>query len=145
MSDTLVIREIPDGPDWPRAFVLMRQLRPHLELDDFVARCREAAARDAYTLWGAWDGDALLGVMGMRRLVDLLHGPHLYIDDLVVDERARSRGVGARLLAHAESLAAAAGGLGLRLCTGIDHEPGRRFYEREGWTARAVAYKKGFV
>lgn len=126
------------------AYSLMRQLRPGLSESEFTARCELAAAQNGYTLYGAFDGDECLGVMGMRRIVDLLHGDHFYIDDLVVDERARSRGVGAQLLRHAEALAAQAGGLGLRLCTGIDYLPARRFYEREGWVARAVAYKKGF-
>jgi hypothetical protein len=31
---------------------------------------------------------------------------------------------------------------GLRLCTGIENESGKRFYEREGWTLKAVAFKK---
>jgi GNAT superfamily N-acetyltransferase len=143
MSDSLAIRAIPEGPDWPAAYALVRQLRPALSEAEFTARARAAAAADGYTLYGAFDGPACVGVLGLRRLVDLLHGPHLYIDDLVVAEGVRSRGVGAALLRFAESLGAEAG-VGLRLCTGIDHWPARRFYEREGWAARAVAYKKGF-
>ena len=139
------VREIPEGDGWADAFAVMRELRAHLDFETFSERCREARASDGYTLYGAYDeGGRLLGVMGVRTLVDLLHGRHLYVDDLVVTEAARSRGVGSRLLAHAERLAAEAGGVGLRLCTGIDHHAGRRFYEREGWTAKAVAFKKGF-
>lgn len=138
------IRPLPDGPAWDAAFAVLRELRPHVDHATFVAVCREAGRRDGYALHGAFDGGRLVAVMGMRELVDLLHGRHLYVDDLVVAEGARSRGVGRRLLAFAEEVARARGGLGLRLCTGIDHAAGRRFYEREGWTARAVAYKKGF-
>ena len=141
----LDIRALPDGPAWDDAYVVMRELRPHVDHATFLHRCREAARRDGYTLYGAFDGGRLVGVMGMRELVDLLHGRHLYVDDLVVAEAARSRGVGSRLLACAEAIARERGGLGLRLCTGIDHAAGRRFYEREGWAARAVAYKKGFA
>ncbi len=139
-----VVRELPDGPGWHAAYQVMRELRPDLDEATFRARCREARARDDYTLYGAFAGGTLLGVMGVRRLTDLLHGEHLYVDDLVVTAAARSRGVGARLLAHAEALARAAGAAGVRLSTGIDHAEGRRFYEREGWSARAVVYKKGF-
>jgi GNAT superfamily N-acetyltransferase len=140
----VTIRAITEGPDWSAAFAVMRELRPHLDEATFTARCREARARDGYTLWGAFDGGDLLAVLGVRLLVDLLHGPHLYVDDLVVTASARSRGLGPLLLAHAEALAREAGGLGLRLRTGIDYLPARRFYEREGWQARAVVYKKGF-
>jgi hypothetical protein len=34
---------------------------------------------------------------------------------------------------------------GLRLCTGIENEQGKKFYERNGWSLRAVAYKKKLV
>ena len=135
----IAIRPLPDGPAWDDAWVVMRELRPHVDREAFVARCREAARRDGYALYGAFDDGRLVGVMGLRELVDLVHGRHLYVDDLVVTAAVRSRGVGSRLLAHAEALARERGGLGLRLCTGIDHAPGRRFYEREGGTARAVA------
>ena len=138
------IREVVEGPEWPAAFALMRQLRGHLTEESFTARYREARDRDDYRLYGAFDEGGCRALLGIRRLVDLLHGPHLYIDDLVVDASVRSRGVGAALLAFAEGLAADAGGIGLRLCTGIDYEPARRFYDREGWKALAVAYKKGF-
>ena len=143
-SAEIEIRSLPDGPAWDDAWAVVRELRPHVDRDAFAALCREAARRDGYTLYGAFADGRLVGVMGMRELVDLVHGRHLYVDDLVVTAAVRSRGVGRRLLAHAEGVARERGGLGLRLCTGIDHAPGRRFYEREGWTARAVAYKKGF-
>jgi GNAT superfamily N-acetyltransferase len=123
----------------------MRQLRPHLTEAEFTARCREARERDDYTVYGMFEGAACIAVLGMRRLVDLLHGPHFYIADLVVADGHRSRGLGAELLRFAEQRAAEAGGLGLRLCTGIDYQPARKFYDREGWSALAVAYKKGFT
>jgi GNAT superfamily N-acetyltransferase len=131
------------GAAWSDAYALIRELRPHLTEAEFTARCREAGTRDAYTMYGLYEGEKCLGALGMRRLVDLLHGPHFYIDDLVVDETARSRELGARLLGFAKQIAAEAGGLGLRWCTGIDYWPARHFYEREGWTARAAPEASG--
>ncbi len=144
MEQSGVIHEVVEGYDWPAAFALMRQLRPHLSEDEFTSRYREAHERDDYRLYGVFEDAQCVALIGIRRLVDFLHGPHLYIDDLVVADGARSRGLGARLLAFAETLAANSGGIGLRLCTGIDYQPARRFYDREGWKALAVAYKKGF-
>lgn len=138
------IRPIPEAAGWQAAFTLLVDLRPHLDFATFVERCRAAQMADAYTLYGAYQDGELVGVMGLRTLVDLLHGRHLYIDDLVVAPAVRSQGVGRQLLEFAERLAAEAGGVGLRLCTGIDHEPAKRFYVREGWSARAVAFKKMF-
>lgn len=138
------IRELTEG-EWELAFPLVRQLRPQLTFAHFVQRCQAAVMSDGYELCGAFAEGQLVGVIGLRTLVDLLHGRHIYIDDLVVDEAIRSQGNGARLLAFAESKARDAGGLGLRVSTGIDYEPAKRFYMREGWVAAAVTFKKGFT
>jgi GNAT superfamily N-acetyltransferase len=130
--------------EWPDVFPIVRELREHLTIDTYLSRCLAAAEADAYTLYGAFEDDRCVAVMGIRELTDLLHGRHLYIDDLVVTSAVRARGIGAELLRFAEALAASSGAAGVRLSTGADHHAGRRFYEREGWTLRAVTFKKGF-
>ena len=101
-----------------------------------------AKEKDGYTLIGAYDGDSCVGVMGYRILYDFVHGKHLYVDDLVVTAAKRSSGIGAELLKFAETIAKEHACKGLRLCTGVENERGRRFYERLGWSPRALAYKK---
>ncbi len=46
--------------------------------------------------------------------------------------------------ANAEEIAEASGCGGLRLGTGKDNSGAMKFYEREGWQMRSVAYKKYF-
>ena len=135
------IREFPPR-DFEVVFSLMRELRPHLDFAQFARLCEAARQADDYTLVGVEENGRPVAVMGMRLLHDLVHGAHLYIDDLVVAESHRSRGLGARLLHYAERTATLAGTKQLRLCTGIENEAGRRFYKREGWTERALAIKK---
>ncbi len=132
--------EIPE--DLARAYVVMKELRTNLELDDFTRYVKLAAAADGYRLVGRESGGRLVAVMGFRILHDLVHGSHLYVDDLVTLKSVRSQGHGSELLQFAEGEARRLGLSGLRLCTGNDNEAGRRFYEREGWDARAVVYKK---
>jgi GNAT superfamily N-acetyltransferase len=84
----------------------------------------------------------VIAVMGYRILFDFVHGKHLYIDDLVTTEACRSKGYGAQLLSFAERKAQRQGCQGLRLCTGVENENGKRFYERHGWNPRTLAYKK---
>lgn len=122
-------------------FPLMKELRTHLSVEDFVLLYKEAKLRDDYRLVGLTRGEICYGLMGCRVLYDLAHGKHLYIDDLVVTKDMRGAGLGRMLLQHAVQLAKDEGCQGLRLCTGLENQDGRRFYEREGWTARAVAYK----
>lgn len=101
-----------------------------------------AHAADGYRIVVSEAAGKITAMMGYRILHDLAHGSHLYVDDLVTVATSRSRGHGKRLLAFAEAEARRLGLSGLRLCAGIDNESGRRFYEREGWEARSVAYKK---
>lgn len=142
MNKERVIRlEIPD--DLAKAFALVKELRPHLDLDEFSRLARLARAADGYALVGLQVGDRLMAVMGYRILHDLVHGSHLYVDDLVSKEGERSKGYGAELLRFAEGEARRLGLNGLRLCTGVDNQGAQKFYEREGWAAKSVAYKKG--
>ena len=123
-------------------YAILKELRVELTREKFLEIYREAHRRDDYTLVGGFDRDALVGVMGYRILYDYVHGKHLYIDDLVVSEAARSKGFGAGFLKHAEILCHEFGGSLLRLSTGTGNERGKSFYEREGWALRSVTYKK---
>lgn len=135
------IREITEQ-DLKGVYKLMQQLRPHISEEQFIHIHRQAKKADEYTIYGYYENEKCLGLMGLRYLHDYVHQFHLYIDDLVVDENCRSKGIGARLLSFAEELARKKKCTGLRLCTGAENEPGKRFYEREKWVSRAVVFKK---
>lgn len=122
-------------------FPLFKQLREHLNEAEFWRIYQAAKKEGGYALWGAFEGEACMGLLGVRILTDFVHGRHLYIDDLVVAEAARSKGIGAFLLAEARRLAGEQGCSQIRLCTGIQNERGKAFYERNGLSLRAVAYK----
>ena len=139
-SGRTVILQVPD--DLVRAFEVVKELRPHLTVDEFSRLAKLAVAADGYRLIAREVSGQLVAVMGYRILHDLAHGSHLYVDDLVSLSSVRSQGHGAELLRYAESEARRLGLTGLRLCTGVDNSEARRFYEREGWEARSVAYKK---
>ncbi|MBL8861665.1 MAG: GNAT family N-acetyltransferase [Planctomycetes bacterium] len=83
------------------AFPIVRELRAHLDEEEFLLYARRQ--REAgYELWGAFDGRALVGVIGFRPLVTFARGLHLHVDDLVVTAERRDGGVGRALLAAAE-------------------------------------------
>ena len=127
------------------AFLLMQDLRPGLEFAHFKRLvCDQAPRQGDYRILGAVEVPTgkWIAIAGIRTLLDFVHGEHWYIDDLVTHADHRNQGVGARLLKCVEAEAARAGIRCLRLSTGVTHEPGKRFYEREGWGLRAVTYKK---
>ncbi len=123
-------------------YELLKELRTTITKEEFAEIYHEARKADHFTFYGYYINNECVGLMGLRYLHDYVHKHHLYIDDLVVKKDYRSQGVGAILLEFAEDLARAKSCTGLRLCTGLDNQAGIRFYERENWAARAVAYKK---
>lgn len=131
-----------DKNDLERFYPVMKELRKDLSYPDYLNIYENAKATDGYEIVAIESDKKVLAVMGYRVLHDFVHGKHLYIDDLVSTESHRSKGLGAKLLSYAEDLAREFGCKGLRLCTGIENEMGKKFYERHGWNLRAVAYKK---
>lgn len=131
-----------DQNDLKRFYPVMKELRKDLALSDYLVICELAKATSGYGMVAIEENRQILAVMGYRVLYDFVHGKHLYIDDLVSTEAHRSQGLGSKLLNYAENLAKELGCKGLRLCTGIENELGKKFYEREGWNLRAVVYKK---
>ncbi len=128
--------------DLERCYAVLRELRPHLSYEQFLEIYEQAHAGGDYTLAAIEDQGQIVAVMGYRFYSDFVRGRHLYIDDLVSRASARSRGLGAELLAYAERLAKDDGCNTLRLCAALENERGIRFYEREGWTRRSYAFVK---
>ena len=136
------IKEIKTYEELELVFPILKQLRTDLIFQDYLAIYEQAKQADRYTIVGAFEGSLCIALMGFRVLHDFVHGKHLYIDDLVTTEAYRSVGLGSRMLQFAEEQARLLGCSNLRLCTGVGNESGKKFYEREGWQCRSVAYKK---
>ncbi|MDZ4663078.1 MAG: GNAT family N-acetyltransferase [Pseudomonadota bacterium] len=128
--------------DLERCFPIIKELRPHLNINDYFSIYEQSHKSDGYEIIATEVDGKVLAVMGYRILFDYVRGKHMYVDDLVSTENSRSRGLGAELLNYAESMAKELNCSGLRLCTGIENEGGIKFYEKNGWTKRAFAYSK---
>jgi GNAT superfamily N-acetyltransferase len=88
--------------EWAAVFPLIAQLRPHLDAQGFLDRVR-LQSHGGYELVGAYRNGALIGVLGMRPVHTLARGPHLHVDDIVIDEAERRAGGGRALMAYAEA------------------------------------------
>lgn len=128
--------------DLERCYSVMKELRPSLDINDYMLIYEQSHNNDGYEIIAIEENEKILAVMGYRILYDFVRGKHVYIDDLVSTENARSKGLGADLLSYAEKIARESNCKGLRLCTGLDNERGMSFYERNGWVQRAIAYTK---
>jgi GNAT superfamily N-acetyltransferase len=109
---------------------VMRQLRPHLVQAEYVAAIRRQQGT-GYELAALSADGGVQAVAGFRVLEQLVRGRVLYVDDLVTDEQARSRGHGDALvdwlIARASALACQA----LELDSGVQRHGAHRFYLRK--------------
>lgn len=127
-STELLVRRLAPG-EWRGAASLILKLRPHLDEAEFLRRV-ERQSFAGYEMLGAFNGDSLVGVLGMRPVHTLVRGPHLHIDDLIAEEAARRCGVGRALMAFAEADARARG----MVAVSLDARPSAiPFYERLGY------------
>ena len=114
-------------------FDVMRQLRPQLERDEYVPTIRSLMASDGARLMALWDEGEVRAVALYRIMTMLYCGRLLYIDDLVADERVRSRGYGAQLLSRLKEEGRALGCNEIQLISRVTREQAHRFYFREGF------------
>lgn len=127
-----------------KAFPVILQLRPHLDLKSYQILIHSMKT-EAYELWAYFEQDEIKGLMGMRVYTDFVRGAHLYIDDLVIDEKYRSQKIGAKLLAFAELEAKQRKIPSLRLACALSNTGGMKFYEREAWARRSYNYVKKLI
>lgn len=95
----------------------------------------EIVASPGTSLLVAREGDEQLGTLTLV-LYRVPTGIRGWIHDVVVDETARGRGVGAALTAEAIRIAEAAGAISVELTTREDRAEANRLYRRLGFEPR---------
>ncbi|MDH5821701.1 GNAT family N-acetyltransferase [Luteimonas sp. RD2P54] len=114
-------------------FEVMRQLRPQIAQDQYVPMIRSLMASEGLGLLALRDGGAVRAVATYRVMRMLYCEKLIYVDDLVVDERVRSRGYGAALIARLKEQGRALGCSEIQLISRVTREQAHRFYFREGF------------
>ena len=95
----------------------------------------EILDHDASTLLLARDGDTIVGSMTLV-VFPIPTGMRAWIEDVVVDERARGQGVGEALNRRAMEIALKAGAKTVDLTSRPSRKAANRLYQRLGFTAR---------
>lgn len=141
------IVEVTDGagaivaPDWlAKAERVHRQLRTALPAD-YAGKMKRVFAGGA-RMCVATDGEAVRGIAVYRIVENTFEGLHLYVDDLVTDERERSKGIGRTLMEHMQKLARAAGCEAYTLDSGTQRQQAHKFYFREGMVVTSFHFRK---
>ncbi|HYU60233.1 MAG TPA: GNAT family N-acetyltransferase [Solirubrobacterales bacterium] len=101
----------------------------------------EAVAAPDSAVLVAEDGDELIGLCtAYLELNSVRFGQRCWVEDLAVDPRRRSQGVGGRLLDAAADWARGRGATHIELDTGLARTDAQRFYERREPDAVGYSY-----
>ena len=137
---SVVLRHAESDAEIALCFPVMRALRPDLaSAADFIAYVGRQRPF-GYRLLAVWKDMAPVALAGYRRQENLVHGSHLFVDDLVTAEGERGKRLGAQLL---EAIAAEARTLRCRkvvLGTALANSLAQRFYYRQGMLATGLSF-----
>ena len=89
---------------------------------------------DSREVYVALDGDEVVGWIAVSVDDSFVIGQGCYVEGLVVDEAHRSEGIGAKLLAQAETWAREKSLPEIRVHSNVIRERAHPFYERNGYT-----------
>jgi GNAT superfamily N-acetyltransferase len=110
----------------------MHQLRPRYSEEELVVKVLRQM-KEGYRLAALSDGAGnVVAAAGFRLGENLAWGRYLYVDDLVTDEAARSRGNGQELMDWLVEEARRSTCDELHLDSGVQRFGGHRFYLRYG-------------
>ena len=115
--------------DIRQCWAVMSHLRPHLSEEQFLAAVK-TQFMEGYRLAFIKEGSNVVAVAGFRIVHNLVWGRFCYVDDLVTDEQARSRGHGGTLLDWLKEFARAERCTRLELDSGVQRFSAHRFYLR---------------
>jgi GNAT superfamily N-acetyltransferase len=117
-------------------YELMRELRPHLVSENAFIERWQRQRSSGYRLLMLRQDALPVALAGFRLQENLVHGLHLYVDDLVTHEKVRSSGYGRLMMDRLKEEAHEFSCEKLLLDTPLSNVLGHRFYYRQGAVLR---------
>ncbi|MBU0683766.1 MAG: GNAT family N-acetyltransferase [Candidatus Omnitrophica bacterium] len=119
----------------------MSQLRPHIKQEDFLARIRHQE-KTGYNMAFIEDENEVVCTAGFRFVETLAWGKFLYVDDLVTDEKKRSKGYGDKMMDWLFEYARENKCQEFHLDSGVQRFFAHRFYFRKGMTISCYHFQQ---
>lgn len=129
---TMITRLAESDVDLEKVSRVMLQLRTWFSKETLIARIKQQQRSGYQVAYVESEGDVLC-VAGFVVGTKLAWGKHIYVDDLITDDRHRSEGAGAHMIDWLKSHARALGCEQLHLDSGVQRFAAHRFYLREGF------------
>jgi GNAT superfamily N-acetyltransferase len=137
---TLSIREVENEIEAATCFPVMRLLRPQLTSATQFATLWHQLAKGGYRLFALLVDGEPRALAGFRIGENIVHGRHMYVDDLVTGEAERGSGYGAALLERLRQECRTLGCGKLLLDTPMANVRGHKFYYRNGMFSTALRF-----
>jgi len=122
-------------------YPLIRQLSPGVTAEQYAFLLDDMLAH-GYRMAAVFEGDACVGISGIWVATKIYSGRYLEMDNVVVADTHRSKGIGKLLTDFIEKLALAEGCETMMLDAYLENEKAQAFYEREGFTKRGYHFSK---
>ena len=120
---------------------LIQKLSPQLTAETYAALLADMVGHN-YFQCALYDGDTCIAVSGYWICTKLYSGKYLEIDNFIVDDAERGRGLGKQLLDWMLNEARANGCQTAMLDAYVENFRAHHFYYREGFIARGFHYLK---
>ena len=141
-NDFYTVHELTTLAQMSEQFDLFRQLNGSVSQPDYERMLADEMIPSGYRMVGIFDGDLCVGISGMWFGTKLYCGKYLEADNVVIDEKYRSKGVGKILFDWMEAEGKRLGCTLLMLDAYVENFPVHRFYYRQGFIARGFHYLK---
>lgn len=129
MNDIKIAESIPD---LTRCYPVIHELRPHLDLERFLAQVRRQQDSAGYGLAYIEHQSQVVAAAGYRVTEMLAWGKTLYVDDLISTESARGHGFASRLFDWLVDEARRLDCDEFHLDSGVHRHVAHRFYLHKG-------------
>jgi len=120
---------------------VVKQLRTELSYDEFEDLIYDMRHME-YKMFGILERDELVCYAGVAVQTNLYHKRHLYIFDLVSDEKYRNQGYATMMLEYLHDYAKTTACENLVLSSGLQREKAHHFYEKSGFKKKSYVFVK---
>jgi GNAT superfamily N-acetyltransferase len=120
---------------------VLKQLRVDLSYDEFEDLIYDMRHIE-YKMIGIMDGNILICYAGVAVQTNLYYKRHLYIFDLVTDEKYRAKGYGKMMLEFLEDYAKVGMCERVVLSSDFDKNDAHEFYTQKGFNKKSFEYTK---
>jgi GNAT superfamily N-acetyltransferase len=140
VRDAMQIREM-DLKELFEIYELIKQLRVELSYEEFEDLIYDMRHME-YKMFGILERGELISFAGVAVQTNLYHKRHLYVFDLVTDEKFRLQGYGKLMLEFLSDYAKTAMCENLVVADGLKREERQGFYEKEGFEESGLLFLK---